>query len=254
MLNRFRDFVKRLELPQEEEVVYRIIDNDLNTIEVTAAQYAIWRTQNDVTRRAVVGQDIVEEAMVRTTFSIMPENRAYKPYGTSVYALPLYDPQLEYFQRYDTWAEAENGHRHTLELIRQKADEARADEEISRAFAGTAADVRETLSSQLPDLFSVRRTDDLAVIHTPLTRPDGSEIEVAVATIENGFELSEYGLAQSRLETLQDGALLEALGGTSGDGQLTCRVDDVSQLSLGLLRLLQAISIVTYTTSGNDSD
>ena len=61
MLNRFRDFVKRLELPQGEErgIVYRIIDDEFNTLEVTAAQYGIWRMQNDVTKRAVVGQDMV---------------------------------------------------------------------------------------------------------------------------------------------------------------------------------------------------
>ena len=249
MLNRFRDFVKRLELPEQEEVVYRIIDNNFNTVEVTAAQYAIWRTQNDVTRRAVVGQDTVEDVMVRTTFSIMPENRAYKPYGTSAYALPLYDPLLEYFRRYDTWSEAENGHRDTLELIRHKADEARADEEISRAFAGTAAEIRETLSVQLPDLFSVRRTDDLAVIRTPLLRLDGSPVEVAVATAGSGYELTEFGSAQSPPEILQDGALLEALGVTKVDGVLTCTVDDVSQLSRGLLRLAQAISVAAFTTS-----
>ncbi len=249
MLNRFRDFVKRLELPQEEEVVYRIIDNNLNTLEVTAAQYAIWRTRNDVTRRAVVGQDTVEDVMVRTTFSIMPENRAYKPYGTSAYALPLYDPLLEYFQRYDTWTEAENGHRDILELISHKADEARADEEISQAFAGTAAEVRETLSAQLPDLFSVRRTDDLAVIRTPLLRPDGSPVEVAVGTAGSGYELTEYGSAQSGPETLRGSALLEALGVATVDGLLICTIDDVGQLSDGLLRVAQAISSVALTAS-----
>ena len=40
MLNRFRDLVKRLELPDDElDTVYRIIDNNYQTVEVTAAQY-----------------------------------------------------------------------------------------------------------------------------------------------------------------------------------------------------------------------
>ena len=111
MLNRFRDFVKRLELPQEEEgeVVYRIIDDDLNAVEVTAAQYGIWRLQHDVTKRAIVGQDSVESVMVRTTFSIMPENRGYKPFGTSAYEVSTFEPLTQYTQRYDTWQEAEQG-------------------------------------------------------------------------------------------------------------------------------------------------
>ena len=205
MLNRFRDIVKRLELPQEEdaqqEVVYRIIDSDNHTVEVTPAQYAIWRTRNDATRRAVVGHDTVEDVMVRTTFSIMPENRAYKPYGTSAYSLPLYDPLLEYFHRYDTWEQARNGHRNVLDQIRRKAAQARADAETSRAFAGTAAEVEETISVQLPALFSVRRAGDVAVARTPLLRPDGSAIEVAVTTVGNCYELTEYGSKQPTAET-----------------------------------------------------
>ena len=36
MLNRFRDLVKRLELPDDErDIVYRIIDNNYQTVEVT---------------------------------------------------------------------------------------------------------------------------------------------------------------------------------------------------------------------------
>ena len=93
MLNRFRDLVKRLELPEDErDVVYRIIDDNFNAVEVTAAQYANWRMQNDVTQKAVVGQDTVENVRVRTTFSIMPENRNYKPFGTSAFNLTSLDP------------------------------------------------------------------------------------------------------------------------------------------------------------------
>ena len=92
MLNRFRDFVKRLELPQEDDVVYRIIDDNSNAVEVTQAQYAMWRMQHDVTKRAVVGEDTVENVMVRTTFSIMPEHRGYKPFGTSAFEIAFFDP------------------------------------------------------------------------------------------------------------------------------------------------------------------
>ena len=251
MLNRFRDIVKRLELPQEEdaqqEVVYRIIDSDNHTVEVTPAQYAIWRTRNDATSRAVVGHDTVEDVMVRTTFSIMPENRAYKPYGTSAYSLPLYDPLLEYFHRYDTWEQARNGHRNVLDHIRRKAAQARADAETSRAFAGTAAEVEETLSAQLPALFSVRRAGDVAVVRTPLLRPDGSAIEISLATVDAGYELTEYASAQSWPESMQGGALLDALGVTTVDGLLTCTVDDAGQLARGLMGLAQAIAIAAST-------
>ena len=257
MLNRFRDFVKRLELPQEEleqeEVVYRIIDADLNTQEVTPAQYAIWRTQNDVTRRAVVGQDTVENVMVRTTFSIMPENRTYKPYGTSAYALPLFDPLLEYFQRYDTREQAEAGHRNALDRIRSKAAEAQAEEEISRAFSGTAAEVRETISAQLPNLFSVRRTDQEAVIRTPLLRPDGSFVEVAVASMESGFELTEFGSPTPRPGTATENTLLQALGVSVIDGALACSVDDSSELTQGIVRLAQAVAWATFDIHSSDT-
>ena len=255
--DRFRSLVKRLELPDEqqeqEEVVYRIIDNDLNTVEVTPAQYAIWRTQNDVSRRAVVGQDIVGDVMVRTTFSIMPENRDYKPYGTSAYALPLYDPLLDYFQRYDTWAAAEMGHRNTLDRIRNEAAEsqaqAEADERISRVFSGTAAEVRENIAAQLHDLFPVRRTDDLTVIRTPLLRPDGSSIEVEVTTAGDGYELTEYGSERSGGGSLEGGALFGTLGVITVDGVLTCVVDEAGQLSSGVLRLAQAISASAAVSS-----
>ena len=58
MLNRFRNMVKRLELTEEErDVVHRIIDGNFNTVEMSPAQYAIWSMQNDVTQKAIVGQD-----------------------------------------------------------------------------------------------------------------------------------------------------------------------------------------------------
>ena len=151
MLNRFRDFVKRLELPQGEErgIVYRIIDDEFNTLEVTAAQYGIWRMQNDVTKRAVVGQDMVEDVMVRTTFSIMPEHRGYKPFGTSAYGMPLYDPLTQYSQRYDTWGEAEQGHRNILERIRRDSATAREADRRAASLAGTAGAVRLAVSAGL---------------------------------------------------------------------------------------------------------
>ena len=84
-------------------------------VEVTAAQYGIWSLQNYVTKSAIVGQDTVEGVMLRTTFSIMPESRGYKPFGTSAYEVSSFEPLIQYSQRYDTWQEAEQGHRNTLE-------------------------------------------------------------------------------------------------------------------------------------------
>ena len=98
MLDRIRGFVKQLELPQEDEgeVVYRIIDSGRNAVEVSAAQYAAWRVRNDVANLAVVGQDNVGDFLVKTIFSIMPENRSYKPFGTSAYVMPDFDPVTTY--------------------------------------------------------------------------------------------------------------------------------------------------------------
>ena len=57
MLERFRTFVKRLELPSDQDdLVYRIIDRERNAIEVTPSEYGNWRLRNDVTKLAVVGQ------------------------------------------------------------------------------------------------------------------------------------------------------------------------------------------------------
>ena len=110
MLNRFRDLVKRLELPDDErDIVYRIIDNNYQTVEVTAAQYGNWRMQNDVVQKAIVGQDTVENVRVSTRFSIMPENRNYKPFGTSAFDMTSLDSLIgytRYTRRYDTWNDA----------------------------------------------------------------------------------------------------------------------------------------------------
>ena len=250
MMRNLRNLVKRLELPQEEEeVVYQIIDDNLRTVEVTAAQYAIWRTQNDVAQRAVVGQDNVENVMVRTTFAIMPENRSYKPFGTSAYQLPLYDPVLEYSQRYDTWSEAENGHRNTVDRVLRMAAEARADVEIALAFAGTAAEVRETISEKLPDMFSVRRTDDVAVIETPLLRVDGSFIQVAVESKENGYLLTDFGNSLLLQGISQDHVIFETLGVASINGVLTATANDASELCREVVRLAQAVACHSFISS-----
>ena len=56
---------------------------------------------------SVKGQDTVEDVMVRTTLWIMPEHRSYKPFGTSEYEMPHYDPLVQFSQRHGSWAEAE---------------------------------------------------------------------------------------------------------------------------------------------------
>ncbi len=245
MLNRFRDFVKRLELPQEtgEDLVYRIVDDNFNTVEVTAAQYSLWRIQNDVTQRAIVGQDTVEDVTIRTTFSIMPEHRSYRPFGTSAYALPMYDPLLEYSQRYDTWREAESGHRDTLERIRRKAAETQADKEIAQYFTGTAAEVREAISEHLLNLFSVAPgPDNSALVRTPMLRADGTSVEVAVTADDGEFSLTEIGDVEQYAGTVMPASFLESLQVVLEDGTLSCKVGDSRQISRAVVALAQAIA------------
>ena len=253
MLNRFRDFVKRLELPQEDdsEVVYRIIDDDFNAIEVKAAQYLVWRMQNDVTEKAIVGQDAIENVMVRTTFSIMPENRGYKPFGTSAYEVSTFDPLTEYSQRYDTWRDAERGHRSTLERIRRDHATARATERRAESLAGTAGEVRLAISADLPALFQVNvHSESEVTILTPLVRADGTLVEVTVSSGENGFTLTdaigpskgESGSTLRQLGSDQVDRLREALGVSMESGTLVFNADDASQLGRGIIGLAQAIA------------
>ena len=257
MLNRFRDFVKRLELPQGEEadVVYRIIDDDLIAVEVTAAQYGIWRLQNDVTKRAIVGQDTIESVMVRTTFSIMPENRGYKPFGTSAYEVSTFEPLSQYSQRYDTWEQAERGHRSTLEHIRRDHATALATERRVEELSGTAGEVRLAISAGLPALFQVEaRSEREAAVSTPLTRPDGAAIEMSVQASDGGFRLSaaievapnNSILTLSRLRSDQVSRLCQGMGVYLEDGSLTCEVEEASQLGQAIVRLSQAVVCFTY--------
>jgi hypothetical protein len=251
MLNRFRNLAKRLELPQESEnLVYRIIDANQNLVEVSTAQYARWRMNNDVTKRAVVGLDTVENVVVRTTFSVMPEDRAYKPFGTSAYELPDYDPRPEFSQRYDSWVEAERGHQQTLSRIRQEAAQAAADAEIAQAFAGTAAEVREAITAQLPDLFSVSRSNDLARVRTPLLMADGNSVELFVTQEGGEFLLTgvDPAVDESRGETSLS-EIFEKSGVSVVDGHMTIRVSDPGKLASAILAISQAIVRASFASA-----
>ena len=244
MLNRFREFVKRLELPREDEgaVVYRIIDDDLNAVEVTAAQYGIWRLQHDVTSRAIVGQDTIETVMVRTTFSIMPESRGYKPFGTSAYEVTTFDPLPQYTQRYDTWREAEQGHRKTLELIRRDQATAAATEQRAEAMAGTAGAVRLAVSAGIPAMFHVSgQSGEHVIVETPLLRSGGTHVMVTVSTEGGAFKLSGYagpGVSGA-------GELCRMLGLAAEHDSVSCLVVDEAELPQGIIKVAQAVACIS---------
>ena len=255
MLNRFRDLVKRLELPEEQsqqgETVYRIIDNNHDTLEVTPAQYAIWRTQNDVTRRAVVGQDSVANVMVRTTFSIMPENRSYKPFGTSAYELPLYDPLLEFSRRYDTWREAERGHQETLQLVAQRTPvEDAAVQETSAEEAGSVA-VIALIGSGLPDLFHAEPSGGGGVrLRTPWLIAGGNPVELLIAEEGGGYALSDTRPSPSGEAGRQAvPGLFDLLGVSILDGRLAARAEDTAHLPSAVVALSQAIACSSFATA-----
>ena len=246
MLNRFRDFVKRLELPQEDEgvVVYRIIDDDLNAVEVTAAQYGIWRLQHDVTKRAIVGQDTVESVMVRTTFSIMPENRGYKPFGTSAYEVNTFDPLPQYSQRYDTWREAERGHRSTLEQVRRDHATALATERRAEALVGAAGAVRLAVSAGIPAMFYVTgHSGEHVIVETPLIRSGGTHVVVTVSEEVEGFKLSGY----AGPGTSGSGELCGMLGLAVEGDSVTCKVVDEAELPGGIIRVAQAVACISVS-------
>ena len=256
MLNRFRDFVKRLELTEEDEdVIYRILDGDLNAVEVTPSQYARWRMQNDVADRAVVGQDTIGNVRVRTTFSIMPENRGYKPFGTSAFDMASLDPLVEYSRRYDTWAEAQHGHRDTLDHVRSEIARARAAEKKVEALSGVAGEVRLAISADLPALFRVDvRSEGEVDVETPLLRADGTSIQLSVVATGAGFSLrapveeepSNSALTLSQLRSEQVEGICGAMGVALEDGTLTCNLQDSSQLGHAIVRLSQALACLTY--------
>ena len=250
MLNRIRDFVKRLELPQEDDVVYRIIDDQRNSREVSQSQFARWSLQNDVALKAVVGEDSIDGVKVRTTFSIMPENRSYKPFGTSAFDMTLLDPLTNYSRRYDTWEEAEQGHQQVLEQIRRDFARDRAVEERAKALAGVAGGVQLAISADLPALFHVNdRAENEISVQTPLSRPDGSPIVLTVVANGSVFDMSapievtpnSSILTLGRLRSEQVYRVCEALGVSLEEGFLTCRVDDASHLAQAILGLAQAV-------------
>ena len=256
MLNRFRDLMKRLELPDEErDIVYRIIDDNFNAVEVTKAQYAMWRMQNDVTQKAIVGLDIVEDIRVGTTFSIMPEKRNYKPFGTFAFDMTSLDPLVGFSSRYDTWREAERGHRETLDRIRREYARARATDQRAEALAGAAGEVRLAISADLPAMFKVEpRSESEVTVLTPLLRADGTSIELSVSASGAAFTLisSVEASAEDSVSTLENlkpeqvERLCGALGVSAEPGALACRADDASQLGRAIVRLAQAVACVSY--------
>ena len=257
MLDRLRNLVSRLELPPEEQgdVVFRIIDSSLNTVEVTPAQYARWRMQHDVAQMAVVGHDIIESVTVRTTFSIMPENRSYKPFGTSAFDVSSWEPLLEHSRRYDTWEEAERGHRQTLERIRQSAVTARATDERAEALAGTAGEVRLAIAAGLPALFQVDEESENEVrVRTPLVREDGTSVELTVSADRSGFILAaaaeDSGPGSTAHESEEASRMLGALGVSAESEVLTSRTDDASELGGMIVRLAQAVAFLSYMNPG----
>lgn len=247
MLDRIRGFVKQLELPQDDEgsVVYRIIDANRNAIEVTPAQYATWRVRHDVAKLAVVGQDNIGDFLVKTTFSIMPENRSYKPFGTSAYMMPDYDPATSYSRRYDTWREAELGHYETVELLRQE-------QEVPDSEAGKQNKevelVRRAFASGLPGLFQVEAgTGSGALVRTPWNLPDGSAVELIVVEDGQGFVLTWFGSAILETEGLQlrqVDAVCETLRVSLVNGSLTKRAENAGELLEAITILTQAVVCV----------
>lgn len=244
MLERIRGFVKQLELPQDEDeaVVYRIIDDARNAVEVSAAQYATWRLRNDVANLAVVGQDNVGDFLVRTTFSVMPENRSYKPFGTSAYKIPDFDPATAYSRRYDTWREAELGHYETVELLRQEQEVADSEaEKQNRAIEI----VRRAFALGLPGLFQVEAAHEYGVlVRTPWVLLDGSAVDLIVVEADGGFSLSGTGPAVSGMEVRrqqQIGEVCGALGVTPVDGSLIIKAENAGQMLESITLLMQAV-------------
>ena len=244
MLDRIRGFVKQLELPQDEEgeVVYRIIDSSRNAVEVSAAQYAGWRVRNDVAKLAVVGQDKVGEFLVKTTFSIMPENRSYKPFGTSAYMIPDFDPVTSYSRRYDTWREAELGHYETVELLRQE-------QEVPESESGKQNKevevVRRAFASGLPGLFQVEvAPGGGALVRAPWNLPDGSAVELIIVEDGEGYSLFGPGAIFSESEALrhrQVSNICDSLGVSLMDGVLNKKAENAGELLEAVTLLTQAV-------------
>ena len=138
--------LQRLELPPKNDdvVVHRILDDNRRVLEVSPSRYFSWRMRDDLVDSTIVASDFARDISVRTTFSVMPENRDYRPFGTSVTHTALFEPLVEYSQRYETWEEAERGHRDVVDRVGRDLDEAESDREIALSFVGLAAEVRES--------------------------------------------------------------------------------------------------------------
>ena len=266
MLNRMRDLVKRLELPQEpdeQDVVYRIIDEEQNAVEVTAAQYTRWRLLNDVSQLAIVGRDVIRDVRVYTTFSIMPEDRGYKPFGTSAVNLSTLEPLSMYGQRYDTWQQAEVGHRQVVERIRRDfaAVSGTAPDDPAPSFVVLA--VSQSLDEALASAFQVRAaSDSLATISTPLLMSDGSHIDVDVAQVDDGFalsfpsegsELSWEDLAE-RLDSGRSADLCRLFGVTASPNGLSCSAAAPEQLGVAVVNLAQAVATASFALPKSDDN
>ena len=251
MLDRIRGFVKQLELPNEEErdVVYRIIDDYRNTVEVSAAQYAAWRVRHDVAKLAVVGQDKVGDFLVKTTFSIMPENRSYKPYGTSAFRMPEFYPATAYSRRYDTWREAELGHHETVELLRQEQEVPHGEAEKQNKEVEV---VRRAFASGLPGLFQVEAAHGGgALVRTPWNLPDGSAIEIIAVEDAEGFILAGAGVTGPALDERQRRQvreICESLGASATGEILTRRAENAGQLLEAVITLTEAVACVAAIT------
>ena len=252
MLDRIRGFVKHLELPQEEQVdvVYRIIDEDRNAIEVTATQYVRWRALHDVAKIAVVGQDTVGSMLVRTTFSIMPESRSYKPFGTNAFLLPDFDPVIQYNQRYDTWIQADLGHRETVRLLTRQTEEASDRNEDEDRRAEEMEVVMYAVASGLPGLFVVEASPEAGtIIRTPWVLPDGTHPEMFVEKEGDGFRISGSCISRDGGETRdvqRVNELCAELCVSYEDGSLSASAVDVLELPHAITALSQGIACVSW--------
>ena len=252
MLDRIRGMVQRLELPQEEQedVIYRILDDDGKVVEVSPAQYGRWRVQHDVARLAVVEEDTVGNILVKTTFSIMPENRSYKPFGTSAFALPDFDPLVEYSTRYDTRKEAEEGHRGIQDRIRKDLARALRVDEKLEDLSRTAGQVRLAISADLPALFEVSHQSeddeslsDEVTVKTPLLSADGTPIVLTVSRSGSGFVLTgDVGASDGPRGTERLEPVCRLLGLTVESERLVASAEDVSQLGEAMIKLAQGLA------------
>ena len=190
----------------------------------------------------------------------MPENRNYKPFGTHAFDMTSLEPLTEYSRRYDTWREAERGHRETLERIRRDYARVRAVDQRADALAGAIEEVRLAISADLPALFQAeQRSGSEVSVLTPLIRADGTLIELVVTAGESEFIVTApldaspdgYSLALENLQPETLDLLCTALGLSVESGTLTRREGDSSQLGRALIRVAQAVACLSYLAHGS---